>query len=45
MDRGAWWITVYGVPESDTAEQINNYKTLLNSWDFSYSGDNIVYFK
>ena len=46
MDRGTWWVTVYGVPESDTTEQLNNnYKTLLNSWGFSYSGDNIAYFK
>ena len=35
-----------GVTESDTTEQLNNnYKTLLNSWGFCYSGDNIAYFK
>ena len=26
MDRGAWWVTVYGVTESDTTEQLSTVK-------------------
>ena len=25
MDRGAWWVTVYGVAELDTIEQLTLY--------------------
>ena len=24
MDRGAWWVTVHGVTELDTTEQLHN---------------------
>ena len=29
MDRGAWWVTVPGVTESDTTEQPTTHTSLL----------------
>ena len=29
MDGGTWWITVYGVAESDTTDQLHFLSTLL----------------
>ena len=30
MDRGAWWVTVHGVLESDKTEQMSTH---LHKWD------------
>ena len=29
VDRGAWWVTVHGVTESDTTEQLSTAHWLL----------------
>ena len=28
MDRGAWWVTVHGVTESDATEQVSTAQAL-----------------
>ena len=31
MDRGAWWVTVHGVAESDMTEQLTHMHTDISS--------------
>ena len=36
MDRGAWWVSVHGVAESDLTQDIDVTCILLNHWEVHF---------
>ena len=41
MDRGAWWVTVHGVPELDTTERLTHTMTDSDDWHLRSTRRNV----